>query len=180
MVRAATIPVFPCHRSQGVLLPNPWAIRWTPWVRVQGIACASCCRRLCYRRSPGHTRNGTPIDLFDRIGIQRDESASNMTLEATFGPDGVVCVAHTRLSDVLSATISRLADHPGSAATISRWPTILQLTVPSPRQPCFLFARSLDECGRYDRKFGDGGLSSPEVLGKSGLTMDFPIAGLPP
>jgi hypothetical protein len=65
----------------------------------------------------GHTRNGTPIDLFDRIGIQRDESASNMTLEATFGPDGAVCVAHTRLSDVLSMEdlllrYPRLADHP--------------------------------------------------------------------
>jgi hypothetical protein len=49
----------------------------------------------------GRTRNGTPIDLFDRIGIQRDEPAPNMTLEAAFGPDGAVCVAHTRISDVL-------------------------------------------------------------------------------
>jgi hypothetical protein len=50
----------------------------------------------------GHTRNGTPIDLFDRIGIQQDETAQDMTFEAAFNWDGAVCVAHTRLPDVLS------------------------------------------------------------------------------
>ncbi len=50
----------------------------------------------------GHTRNGTPIDLFDRIGIQRDEIAEGMTLEAAWGPEGAVCVRHTRLPDALS------------------------------------------------------------------------------
>ncbi len=48
----------------------------------------------------GHTRNGTPIDLFDRIGVQRDEPAEGMTLEAAWGPEGAVCVSHTRLPDV--------------------------------------------------------------------------------
>ena len=50
----------------------------------------------------GHTRNGTPIDLFDRIGVQRDEPAEGMTLEAAWGPEGAVCVSHTRLPNVLS------------------------------------------------------------------------------
>ena len=50
----------------------------------------------------GHTRNGTPIDLFDRIGVQKDEIAEGMTLEAAWGPEGAVCVRHTRLPDVLS------------------------------------------------------------------------------
>jgi ADYC domain len=50
----------------------------------------------------GHTRNGTPIDLFDRIGIQRDETAPDMTFESAFDAEGAVCVAHTRLPDVLS------------------------------------------------------------------------------
>jgi ADYC domain len=31
----------------------------------------------------GHTRNGTPIDLFDRIGIQPDEAAPGMTFESS-------------------------------------------------------------------------------------------------
>jgi len=49
----------------------------------------------------GHTRNGTPIDLFDTIGIQSDEVAPGMTFEAAWGPDGAVCVRRTRLKAVL-------------------------------------------------------------------------------
>jgi hypothetical protein len=45
----------------------------------------------------GHTRNGMPIDIFDRIGIQKDETAVGMSLEAVWGPEGAVCVSHTRL-----------------------------------------------------------------------------------
>jgi hypothetical protein len=82
----------------------------------------------------GHTRNGTPIDLFDRIGIQEDETAPDMTLEAAFGPEGAVCVAHTRLSDVLSMQdlllqYPRLADHPSADCTEST--------------PALLFVRSV-------------------------------------
>jgi hypothetical protein len=50
----------------------------------------------------GHTRDGTPIDIFDRLGVQRDEQAEGMTLEAAWGPNGAVCIRHTRLRDVLS------------------------------------------------------------------------------
>jgi hypothetical protein len=50
----------------------------------------------------GHTRNGTPIDIFDKIGIQRDETAPGMTFEAAWRPEGAVCVRHTRLKDVLN------------------------------------------------------------------------------
>jgi hypothetical protein len=68
----------------------------------------------------GHTRNGTPIDLFDRIGIQRDEVGPGMTLDAAFAPDGAVCVAHPRLSDLtslaaLAQRYPRLAGHLGEA-----------------------------------------------------------------
>lgn len=68
----------------------------------------------------GHTRNGTPMDLFDRIGIQRDEIGPGMTLEAAFGPDGAVCVAHPRLPDLtsldaLARQYPRLAGHLGTA-----------------------------------------------------------------
>jgi hypothetical protein len=47
----------------------------------------------------GHTRNGTLIDIFDRVGVQRDETVAGMAFEAAFGPDGAVCVAHPRLPD---------------------------------------------------------------------------------
>jgi hypothetical protein len=49
-----------------------------------------------------HTRDGTPIDIFDAIGIQRTTSPE-MTFEAAWGPDGAVCVRHTRLPDVLDS-----------------------------------------------------------------------------
>ena len=52
----------------------------------------------------GHTRDGTPIDIFDTIGIQADEPASGMTFEAAWRADGAVCVRHTRLPDVLDTT----------------------------------------------------------------------------
>ncbi len=68
----------------------------------------------------GHTRNGTPIDLFDRVGIERDEPGPGMTLEAAFGPDGAVCVAHPRLSgltslEALAQRYPALAGHLGAA-----------------------------------------------------------------
>jgi ADYC domain len=68
----------------------------------------------------GHTKNGTPIDLFDRVGIQTDEPAAGMTLEAAFGPQGAVCVRHTRWRelvdlDALRAQCPRLAGRLGEA-----------------------------------------------------------------
>ncbi len=51
----------------------------------------------------GHTRDGTPIDVFDTIGIQRDEPAWGMTFEAAWRAEGAVCVRHTRLPDVLDS-----------------------------------------------------------------------------
>jgi hypothetical protein len=68
----------------------------------------------------GHTRNGTPIDLFDRVGIQSDEPGPGMSLEAAFDPNGAVCVAHTRLAalltlDTLAEQYPRLTGHLGAA-----------------------------------------------------------------
>lgn len=50
-----------------------------------------------------HTKNGTSIDLYDHIGVQRDEDRNNdqeFPLEAGWSPQGAVCLAHTRWSDV--------------------------------------------------------------------------------
>ncbi len=46
---------------------------------------------------------GTPIDIFDTIGIQRDDPAPGMSFEAAWRADGAVCVRHTRLPDVLDS-----------------------------------------------------------------------------
>lgn len=68
----------------------------------------------------GHTRNGMPIDIFDRIGIQRDETAPGMSFEAAFNPEGATCVAHPRLPDAdsldrVTAMCPRLTSHVGPA-----------------------------------------------------------------
>lgn len=51
-----------------------------------------------------HTREGTSIDLFDRLGIQRPESdLGGRTFEAAWRPDGAVCIQRTRVPELLPA-----------------------------------------------------------------------------
>ena len=62
----------------------------------------------------GTRKTVTPIDLYDKIGIQRDEVVPDMSFEAAWGPDGAVCVRHTRLKDVaLIERCPRLAGRVG-------------------------------------------------------------------
>lgn len=48
------------------------------------------------------TRNGISINVFDRFGIQNPARVSWMEFEAAWGPDGAVCVNHTRIADYVS------------------------------------------------------------------------------
>ena len=51
----------------------------------------------------GHTRNGTPIDLFDRLGIQKPASDPGvLTFEAAWGIDGALCVRKPRIGELAS------------------------------------------------------------------------------
>jgi hypothetical protein len=55
----------------------------------------------------GHTRDGTVIDVSDRLGIQRpgdDPPGRDLGFEAAWGPDGAVCVRRTRILEVLSTS----------------------------------------------------------------------------
>ncbi|MFL5331920.1 MAG: ADYC domain-containing protein, partial [Geminicoccaceae bacterium] len=47
----------------------------------------------------GYTRNGTPIDVFDSLGIQKAANAQDMSFEAAFDVAGALCVARPRLHD---------------------------------------------------------------------------------
>jgi hypothetical protein len=53
-----------------------------------------------------HTKNGTFIDLYDVLDIQKRESEyhPDFAFEAGWAPDGAVCVAHIRWSDVVTLT----------------------------------------------------------------------------
>lgn len=99
---------------------------YKPWRRTaDGVALApyyQTCVRLVRADycgdGVGHTQNGMPIDIFDHIGIQRDEIAPGMSFEAAFGPDGATCVAHPRLSksdtlERVTAMCPRLTGHTG-------------------------------------------------------------------
>ena len=71
----------------------------------------------------GHTRTGTPIDLYDRLGIQRDEPAPGMDFEAGWTPSGASCVRHVRvrgeasLMELERRCPARLAGRTGAGCT---------------------------------------------------------------
>ncbi len=52
-----------------------------------------------------HTKNGTRIQIFDHIGVRGPQFAQNQeyVFEAGWSPQGAVCVAHTRWSDLATA-----------------------------------------------------------------------------
>ncbi|MFI5299183.1 MAG: ADYC domain-containing protein [Polyangiales bacterium] len=99
---------------------KPWKSE-SMWDRHQ--ACTRMVRADYCGDGIGHTRNGTPIDIYDEIGIQRDEPAPGMSFEAGWGKDGAVCVRKTRLPDVLTLDGvgvecgARLVDLLGEACT---------------------------------------------------------------
>lgn len=52
----------------------------------------------------GHTKDGTPIDIHDDLGIQTPgaEPGDGFTFEAGWSGEGAVCVHHTRWPDLLT------------------------------------------------------------------------------
>ena len=101
---------------------KPWhAARGGVAMRDLYDACVHMVRAdYCGDGTP-HTRNGTPIDIYDRFGIQKDEPKPGMTFEAAWGPKGAVCVARTRIPDVATldqvlAACPRLRSAPTGAA----------------------------------------------------------------
>ena len=48
-----------------------------------------------------YTRDGTWIDIYDRIGVQQSDQDPTLRFEAVWGPGGAVCVARTRLPDIV-------------------------------------------------------------------------------
>ena len=75
------------------------------------------------RRRAGFTRDGTLIDLYDRLGIQKDEPGPGMRFEAGWGKDGATCVARVRipenvtLEELARRCPARLADRLGASCT---------------------------------------------------------------
>jgi hypothetical protein len=80
----------------------PW--RATPDGRPMRDWYNACVRMLradyCGDGRP-HTRDGTLVDLYDRIGVQKPDTDALSRFEAAWGPGGAVCVARTRIPDII-------------------------------------------------------------------------------
>jgi hypothetical protein len=85
---------------------------YKPWREVGGEslwdyhqACVRAIRADYGGDGTGHTRDGTLVDIFDRLRIQPpepDPRGPALEFEAAWGPDGAVCVRRTRIPELLS------------------------------------------------------------------------------
>lgn len=95
---------------------------YRPWARgAQGedllpyhAACVHMVRADYAGDGQAATRDGTAIDIYDRLGIQRSETANDpaFAFEAGWGPGGAICVGRTRWPDLLEIGALRQR-HPG-------------------------------------------------------------------
>jgi hypothetical protein len=103
---------------------------YKPWRDVAGVPLAdyhqACVRAL--RADYGgdgisFTRDGTRVDLFDRLGIQQPEpSPGELTFEAAWNAEGAACVRRPRIAEIVSLTdlglrYPRLVERTGAACS---------------------------------------------------------------
>lgn len=86
-------------------------VRWgyKPWKKLQGKslrdlhqACTRMVRADYCGTGVAHTQDGTPIDVYDRLGIQKRVAKSGMRFEAAWKPDGAVAISRTRFPETLA------------------------------------------------------------------------------
>ncbi len=120
---------------------------YKPWKTVNGVSLADY-HQACVHMVPadycgdghGHTRNGTEIDIYDRLGIQKREPAPDMLFEAAWSPRGAVYLRRPRfggekLEELVGECPERLhgrtpLDGPTLDAqpTLDRWQDALLIT----------------------------------------------------
>lgn len=92
-------------------------------------------------RGVAHTRNGTSIDMWDDLKVQKRDSGADAaySFEAGWGPDGALCVARTRWADllpleVLLASAPRLGGKCDEAEAPRRGALIFNASLSAPKQ----------------------------------------------
>ncbi len=86
-------------------------VRWgyKPWKSIKGEslrdyhqACTRIVRADYCGNGIGHTKDGTPIDVYDRLGIRQRTKKSGMSFEAAWNVDGAVYLNRTRFPEAIS------------------------------------------------------------------------------
>jgi hypothetical protein len=86
---------------------HPWETREGVPMRDLYQACIHMLRADYGGDDHPTARNGTPVNVADRFGIQSPRTAPGMQFEAAWGPQGAICVSHTRIAD--NVTLDDLA-----------------------------------------------------------------------
>jgi hypothetical protein len=101
---------FACSNS-----PLAKCVRWgyKPWKTVKGVslrdhhlACVRMTRADYCGDGRPHTRDGTLIDVYDRLGIQTRVERPDMVFEAAWGPEGAVYVSRPRIGTSLEKLVA--------------------------------------------------------------------------
>ena len=96
---------------------------YKPWQTVKGRslqdyhqACIRMIRADYCGDGTAHTRDGTQIDIYDRLGIQKRNVVSGMSFEAAWGSDGAQSIRRTRYPEDL-AYVQRVCPHRLASST---------------------------------------------------------------
>ncbi len=122
--------------------------RWgyKPWKTMAGVSLAEY-HQACVHLVPAdycgdgtaHTRNGTKIDVWDRLGIQKHEPEADLLFEAAWSQHGAVYLQKPRFGETLESLVAecpdRLRDHTAldikgldEDGVAARWPDALMFT----------------------------------------------------
>lgn len=105
---------FACTNS-----PLAKCVRWgyKPWKTVDGVslrehhlACVRMVRADYCGDGRPHTRDGTLIDVYDRLGIQKRVDQPDMVFEAAWGPGGAVFVSRPRIGESVEKVVGLCPD----------------------------------------------------------------------
>ncbi|WP_156427146.1 ADYC domain-containing protein [Leptolyngbya sp. NIES-2104] len=111
-------------------------VRWgyKPWKTVQGRslrafhqACTRMVRADYCGTGKGHTQDGTAIDIYDRLGIQKRTPQSGMTFEAAWQPDGATLIQRTRRTETLAQIQQECPNRLKERTQNSRSKTVAQM-----------------------------------------------------
>lgn len=89
---------------------RPWKNQGGKALRDFHQACTRMLRADYCGKGKDHTREGTPIDVYDVLGIEKKTPNSGMVFEAAWGTQGATCINRPRWFETLSEISSECPD----------------------------------------------------------------------